>query len=458
MSLGLAICLLALLWIQDELGYDRFHENLERIHKVYFQVNFQNTQQVTYNASQYPLAELMKSEIPEVENTVRFMTYPNIQLETDALKLSENRICFADPSFFDIFTFPFIYGDPASALDVPQSIVITERTAQQYFSNKDPVGKVIKYMNRSDLIVTGVIKDIPRQSSLQFDAIASFKRVLPPNEIQEDWGGNPFHTFALIQPKSNLKSVEEKTTNLVKARRAGTTDETIYLTHPFKKYHLYMPDGSGLNKTLLILALTAGFILLIACINFVNLGTARASTRSLEVGLRKTVGATRHDMVRQFMGESFLLILSATALALTITLVTLPAYCQTIQRTLPLTNLFRKEILLGLTGILTLTVLLTGIYPSWIMSALQPVTALKSIKSPKSSQALYRRLLVILQFTLSTLLIIAMLTLGKQMTFIQQKDLGYEPDNLLEIYLPGSLKSQYETIKISFFNLPILRM
>jgi len=454
LSLGIAASLLAMLWIQDEKGYDRFHTHYQQIHKVYNTIDYENVQQLNYTASYYPLAALLTDDIPEVENTVRLMIYPNIQLRAQDLVMSDNRVCFADPSIFSIFSFPLIEGDPATAFNNRHSIVITRSAARRYFGDADPMGRTINLLNRRDLIVTGIINDVPRQSSLQFDAIAPFALILPSEELQAEWGGNPFHTFALLRPGADIVEVEQKINGAVKIRRNLQDDRFSYPLHPFTKYHLYMPDGGGLHKTLLILSLTAAFILLIACINFVNLGTARASTRSMEVGLRKTLGADRRDLIRQFMGESLLLVLSAAGLALLFTVMALPYYCQIIQKTLPLGNLLRGEMLLGLLAILGLSILMTGAYPSWIMTRFQPVNAVKRGTPARGSQAILRRVLVIFQFSLSILLIIAMLTLGRQMHYIQNKDLGFDTENLIELFLPHNLKPQYDTIKNELLKLP----
>ncbi|MCK5149047.1 ABC transporter permease [bacterium] len=454
LSLGIASCMLALLWVQDETGYDRFHTNLERIHKVYSITEYENVQQVNYNASYYPLAALIKAEIPEIENTVRFMTYSNIQLRAGELELADNAMCFADPSFFDIFSFNLIIGNKNTAFNERKSIVITQSTAAKYFGTEDPMGKTINLMNRSDLIVTGIIEDIPRQSSFQFDGIAPFNLISPSEEAQAEWGGNPFHTFALLIPGAEVSSVKGKIDQVVQRQKESQGSHHSFPLHSLQKYHLYMPDGSGLNKTLLILSLTASFILLIACINFINLGTARASTRTTEVGLRKTVGATRRDIIKQFMGESFLLILIATVFACILALISLPEYCQIIQKQLPLSNLLRGEVVLGFITILICTVILTGAYPSWIMARCQPVTAIKGAALPGNIQIIFRRILVVFQFVLSVLMIIAMFTLSKQMSFIQHTHLGFETKNLLEIYLPNNLKPQYDAIKTQLLQSP----
>ncbi len=455
LAVGMTCCILILLWVQDEVSFDRFHEKKERIHKVYSETQYTDGRTEVYTeTSFYPLARILKEESPDVVDAVRYHPVPNMLIKFGEKSLTNNQVALADPSFFNIFTFSFVKGNPQTALAERFSVVITERMSQRYFGSEDPVGKVLNVNNQIDLQVTGVVKNPPQNSSLQFDCVAPFILNFGPNGTEPDhWGGNPLTTFVLLQENAQANEVEQKITQIA-LNHNPSPKVKAWLLHlqPVSRMHLYSPEGGGLISSLVLFSVIAFFVLVIACINFMNLATARAATRANEVGLRKVVGAKKTDLIKQFFGESVILSFVALIFAVIIIELLLPAFNNLANKELSLNLSENIMIILGLIGIALFTGILSGSYPALFLSSFRPAHVLKGSHPLGPRGALFRKILVVFQFSLSILLIIGTIIVFRQLNYIRNRDLGFEKENLVFVYLPQALTPKFETIKNEFLR------
>ena len=301
LALGMACCLMIFLWVQNELNFDRLHENKNSIYQVYSESHYSDVRKNVWTGSYYPLSKALKNEIPEVREAVSYQAVNDILIKHNQTRLTANRIAFADPSFFNVFTFPFVKGDPTNALSDRFSIIITEEMAYKYFGREDLIGKTLNVHNQIDVVVTGVIKNIPDQSSLQFDCIVPFCWIYgSPEKEPTHWGGNPLTTYVLLHEKTNADDVSAKITRLVEKHNPHENFKEFFHILPLTKIHLFSPHGGGLIVSIVIFSVIVFFVLIIACINFMNLNTAKTATRITEVGIRKVVGAQKRisDLIK----------------------------------------------------------------------------------------------------------------------------------------------------------------
>lgn len=443
LAIGMAVCFLILLWVQDELSYDRFHENADNIYRV--NINDKNYGYVWTNVS-IPVGPALKDGFPEIIDAARYRDFSS--LVTRDKKKFDVIGAYADPSFFEIFSFPFIKGTPLTALSEPSSIVITEGMAKKFFGSEDPLGKSLKLNNDFDVTVTGVIEDMPQNSQLFLDFLAPFQIFEKRDRDPSNWGRFQISTYVLLQDAAPFKECQEKIAGLLQEHnvRSGTQLEL----EPLTRIHLYAVDGRGSIQYVIIFSFVAVFILIIACVNFMNLATARSSTRVKEIGMRKVTGAKRMDLVKQFMGESVLISLIALFAAVVLVLILLPALNNLTNKQLTLNPQGNWSLVLGFVGILLFTGLLSGSYPALFLSSFKPVNILGGTLVPTSSRkqkTLFRKVLVVFQFSVSLFLIISTLVVFKQLHFIQHRNLGYEKEHILSVPLRGGTARQYEALK-----------
>jgi len=448
LSLGLAVCMLIFLWVQDELGYDRFHSKKDRIVQVYSQIHLSNDQNQIWMGSYYPLARVLKEEIPEVTSATRYEEAQNLLIKYGDRGFTNDTVGLADAAFFDIFSFSFLSGQPETAFADKFSAVVTDTMARKYFGNEDPMGKTLTIAGELNMQVTGVIADVPSQSSLQFDCIVPFVLSFAPSYSEpEHWGGNPLQTYALLTEDPDLVSISQKITAVVRSHNPRETSEETFHLHPLKRMHLHSPEGGGLINGIVVFSIIAFFILIIACINFMNLSTAQASTRTREVGLRKVVGARKSDLIRQFIGESFTITLITLVFAVLLLRLFLPAFNQLLGKQLSSALLLKPSVLAGFLAITLFTGFFAGSYPAFFLSSFQPVSILRKLSPTGFKSLAFRKILVVFQFSLSILLIITMVMTFKQLRFLQHNDLGFDRENLIAIRTTASLKNQFDSFK-----------
>ena len=455
LAIGMACCLLIFLWVQDEFRFDRFHENRNQIHQVYSELEYQDGRTRVFTGSYYPLAKILKDEVPEAFDALRYEEAANILVRYGEKSTTDNTVGLADPSFFDVFSFPFVKGNVETALSDLNSIVITERMAQKYFGNEDPMGKVLNVHGQADLKVTGVIENVPIHSSLQFDCIIPFAwQFGPSGKEPTHWGGNPLSTFILLHKDADLTNVAAKINDIYKKYNPSDKVQVDLHLHPLARWHLYSPEGGGLIRSITIFSIIALFVLIIACINFMNLSTARSATRSNEVGLRKVVGAKKSDLVQQFLGESILLSLITLFLALMLVWLLIPTFNNLMSKQLSLKLLLKPLVISGVIGIAFFTGIVSGSYPALFLSSFQPIQTLKGASGYGAQSYFFRKALVVFQFALSIFLIIGTVVIYRQMNFVRHKDLGYHQKDVLCVRMIGSLQNQYETAKNELLRNP----
>ena len=462
LAMGMTLCILIFLWVQDELSFDRFHENGGQIFRV-LSTDFSGGE--VFRAAGVPslLGPTLFEEYPEVVNYTRVQVgWDGYFLHLGDKNFMQERLATVDPSFFEIFHFPFLAGDPKTALADKFSMVLTETLAKKAFGNEDPMGKIIQIEDR-DYTVTGVIEDIPEGSHLQFDyAFPSINMADFRESKFDSWAYSQFATYIELKKNADPQALSDKISNIV-TKHIPESKKVIFL-QSLKDIHLhskgintwqvvYAPQG---NITYVyIFTLTALLILALACVNFMNLATARAGTRIKEVGMRKVVGAVKRDLFKQFMGESLLFSCLAFVVAIILVKLLLPTFNILVGKQYILSFSSDPEVYLGLLGIVILTGLLSGSYPALYLSSFRPVNILKAVTpfSLKKSGTM-RKVLVVGQFAFSIILIAATVVISSQMHYIQSKDLGFDKDNIISFASYGAIGRNYEASKNELMENP----
>ncbi len=449
LSVGMASFILILLWVQDELSYDKFHSNINELYKVVDHEQYSNGEEFRFAVNPPALAQALLDKYPEVKEVTRYSPGRDKVIEYADKRFSEQGLSFADPSFFNLFSFPFIKGDREKALSDPYSIVITQKMSEKYFGSNDPIGKILRVDNKVDFQVTGVLKNIPSNSHIKLDFIAPFTAIEQFGLPIDGWNSYYCGTYVMLKKNSGYKELSKKITHLVKEY-----DETAIVNlslQPVKDIHLYSSDfvesGNGDIQYIYIFALIAAFILLTACINFMNLSTARSGKRAREVGLRKAIGAGRREIIFQFYNESIFMSIIALVFAVVMALILLPSFNSISGKDLDF-NLFNNaSIVLILIGTTLITGLISGSYPAFFLSAFQPVKVLSGNISSGKRGNLFRKVLVSFQFILTISLIIGTVIINNQLHFIRNQKLGYDKEQILCIPLKGDLNEKTDLLK-----------
>jgi ABC-type antimicrobial peptide transport system permease subunit len=448
LAIGLTCSILIYLWVKDELSYDRYHENAENIYRVYEKQYYSGGETFLVFATPEPLSKALKQDIPEIVNSTRLnLFWEKLLLKYEDKVFNETRGYAADPEALEMFTYSFIYGDPASALTDPYSIVMTRSMAEKYFGDENPVGKSVNVNNKYVLTVTGVMEDVPMNSHVRWEFLVPFRFMLEVwNYPPGIWSSNTFRTYIQVRPGVSREEVEKKIVDFI--RKHHETKTQLYL-QPLLKTHLHSIQGGGLIQFVRFFIIVAIFILLIASVNFMNLSTARSARRAKEVGIRKVSGATRMNLIMQFYGESILLTLTAAIIAMIAVKIVIG----------PFNNLTAKEIefqlkdpgvLATIILIILITAFFAGSYPAQFLSSFKASDVIKGTYHKGSS--MLRQLLVVLQFTISITLIICTIVIYKQLQELKMKDLGYEQNNLL--YFPLRDFSNFQAFKEALMKYP----
>jgi putative ABC transport system permease protein len=452
LALGMTCSFLIFFWVQNELGYNRFHEKADQLFRV--NKKYQIGSETQYNSSTpFPLAPSIRENFAEVIDATRFQRIRALVSFGDHEDnvFYERRVCVVDPSFFKVFTFPSVKGDPAASLSEPDSIVLTESVAAKYFGMEDPIDKTLILDHDKSFVVKGVVEDFPQDSDLRFDLFLPISRMIDPESMQ-DWGSHYAMTFVRLQDGTVLAELERKLSGLIQEQ---LPKEKISLAlQPLGDIHLYSADGSEEGmKFIRIFSIVAVFILIIACINYINLSTARSEKRAREVGLRKVVGARRMQIAWQFFAESVLFTLIAFGTAL-ILIQMLEGVFHDLTGKAPVL----ADLELGFIGVLLLitgfTGLAAGVYPAIVLSSFKPVRALRDGLDRPKRKASFRKTLVVVQVSLSIMLLIGMGVIEKQLRYIRTRDLGFDKDNVLFMRMAGGLQRNYEAFRNELLQNP----
>jgi predicted permease len=447
LAIGMACCILILLWVQDELSFDRFHENANDIYRVVQDINFAD-HSTTWAITQGPLGPSLRDDFPEIVNMVRFQRRGMRLTHED--KTFDEELGMADGSIFEVFTFPLLRGDPASALADPFSLVLTEEMAHKYFGEQDPIGKVLNADGRFDFKVTGIIQEVPRNSHIRFDFLVPFVFGRELGYTVDRWNNSSFTTYVQLQGGLQAGDALPKIARYLDDKPTIEKDAALNL-QPLTRIHLHshydFDFASGDVTYVTIFSLVAFFILLIACINFMNLTTARSANRAREVGMRKVAGAYRSDLIRQFFGESILLAFVAFCLALGLVWLLLDTFNNLAAKELTLGFSSSVWLWFGLLGIALVTGLIAGSYPALFLSGFQPVRVLKGSVQSGAKSSRFRKFLVVFQFSLTILLIICTLVVYHQLDFMRNKKLGYDKEHLVYLGMRGDMREQFDAVK-----------
>ncbi|MCP5104232.1 MAG: FtsX-like permease family protein [bacterium] len=463
LAIGMAVFMLILLFIRFEFSYDRFHDNFERIYRVE-QVFAANGTEEASAACPAPLSKALKEDFPEFEAVCRVITWGGpmeITLPGNRM-ITADRPFFADTSFFDIFSFPLLKGDESTALVEPNTAVISENLAYKLFGDKDPMGAIFRVDEQTDLKITGVTKNVPANSHLKFDILVSVPTLKKryDDEIFNWWTNNWVPVYVLLGENntSAYRQADEKIRFALKKYQGENCPNTLYLK-PLSRIHLYSDVGQelGVNgsiKNIYIFSAIALFVLLIACINFMNLTTARSADRAREVGVRKVSGAQKSSLVKQFLCESMLTSVLAMSIAFILVELLLPEFSSIVKRELKI-HYFNDIFFMGIFAAVTVLVgILSGIYPAFFLSSYKPVRVLKGSLSSGSRNTVLRKSLVILQFSIGIVLIIGTVIVIQQVNHLLNKDLGYNSGQILTI----PIQNQNATVeKNRVFRSEILR-
>jgi len=471
LALGLCVCMLIVFYVLDELGYDKYNTNANRIYRVNNDIKFGGREK-SYAESAAPTAAAFLRDFPEIEKMVRFRTWGEYKVRKGDQNVQEHGLVYADPDLFSVFTLPMIQGDPKTALVAPNSVVINETTARKYFNSINVVGKSLTLNDSLQFKVTGVIKDLPKQSHFRFDFFLSMVTLAESKE--DNWLSNNFNTYVLLKPGASPQKLEAKFPAMVRKYVGGQLQAAIRMNYeqfeqsgsyfkmnltPLTEIHLNSNrDGElGQNSNIqyvYIFSAIAVFILLIACVNFMNLSTARSSNRAREVGVRKVLGSPRKYLIAQFLSESVIVTFIATVIAVIGAWLLLPLFNDTSGKELA----FTAQTFTWLVPILLVAVLvigaLAGSYPAFFLSAFQPIDVLKGKLSAGFKGGFLRSFLVVFQFSISIFLIIGTMVIYHQLKFIQNKDLGYNRDHLLVIKNTGILAEQSKILKNEIQQMP----
>jgi len=437
LAIGMACCILILLWVQDELNFDKFHENHDDIYRTIPELN-----DAKYSSNPLALAPTLKENHPEVVKIARLCQ--RTWLAKSGEKIHNETGALVDDDFLKMFTFPLVKGSPETVFANRESIVITERTAAKFFGTQDPIGQSLLINNSTKLVVTGVLKDVPSNSHLQFDFLAPMK--LQGERAVTSWSYEA-STYFLLQKNVSPQAFEEKISGFIMEHDKRTNQKVTLHIQPLSKVHLYSLGGTDPIIYVYIFLTIAIAILFIACINFINLSTARANTRAKEIGMRKVVGAERGNIIRQFIGESIFLSGIALLLAIGFVYLLLPAFNTLSQKQLTLDITGNISTMLGLVGIIILTGFVSGSYPAFMLSSYKPINTLKGKLESGSGGYALRKILVIGQFTATIVLIIGTTIMYKQLNFIRNKDIGLNKDYVIAIDMNNELRQNYRSFK-----------
>lgn len=470
LATGIATCLVILLYVIDELSYDKYNLQADNIYRIDEEIKFGDNH---YDGADVPalMGPVFAKDFAQILHYTRFRNRGGLTIKKGSEKFRENKVVNADSTLFDVFTLPFLDGNPKTALKNPHSLVINETMAKKYFNTTRAVGKILE-ANDITYKVTGVIKDIPQQSHFNFDFFIPLSE--DANSTDDNWLSNNFQTYFVLRPGTDINSLTAAFNKELESYVAPILKNVINLDikdfkkgggfvkvsfMPLTKIHLYSnkQDEMGVNGNIqyvYIFSAIAIFILLIACVNFMNLSTARSSNRAKEVGVRKVLGSLRKNLIGQFLTESMLISCISFVLAIGLAFLLIPFFNQLSQKNLSAFALFRPAMLISIISLMIIVGFLAGSYPAFFLSAFQPIDVLKGKLSKGFKGSMLRNSLVVFQFSISVILMVGTAVIYRQLSFIRHKDVGFTKDQVLTIHETYALGNQAQAFKKELMSLP----
>ncbi len=441
LSLGMTVSILLLLWVQDELLFDKFHSQKNSIYQISM-VNEQSESVSGGRTIPYKMVPVLRENYPEVKNAVRYRYTGDLAMQYDGKDYNENNVMLAESNLFSIFDFKLLKGDTETALNDPYSIILSESSARKIFGDEDPMNKVIMINSSAPFTVTGILQDVPERSSLRIDFLVPFSVL---GDRTETWSWE-CSGFVLLHNNVDLADFAPVIRTALVDHSPRDVDVDMLLLQPLSRVHLYSStDEPAGIKMVYILGAIALIILVIACINFMNLATARYAIRAREVGVRKIVGATRNQVIMQFLTESLFITLLAIILAIVFIELFLPEFNSLTGKNISL-SLSNGLLIVGFPLVLLCTGIFSGLYPALFLSSYSPIHILRS-KFSSDSMKVFRKLLVVFQFAVSIILIIVSFIIFRQINYINNKDLGINTDFVIHMPLHGEHIEKYDTLK-----------
>ena len=470
LALGMACCIFLLLSVYHEQSFDKFHKNSKQLFRVEFD---QKSPQGKYHniLTQYPVGPALKDNLPEIKNFARTFSPGSMLIKYGENVFYETTVTVVDPSFLEMFSFPLINGNSKTALNHPFSIILSETMAEKYFGNENPMGKILTINSKYAFSVSGVMKDAPQNSTLKPGMLIPFECLNDLFSIPQNWNTSFANTYVQLSNNNQIKNVNKKLTDLIvdiifseapsnippeELKRIRDTQAPDFMLMPLTDIHLYGYSGYGqvygeIQSLKIFLAL-AFFILLIACINYMNLATARAASRAKEIGLRKTIGADRKHLITQFFGESILLTFISFIISLLIVILTLPLFNDLLEKQFTVGSIFNSEFFIILILVMLVAGIISGSYPALFLSSFSPIKVLKGSLNRGAKSNFFRKSLVVFQFSLSVILVIGTIVAFQQLEFMRSKKVGYEKDHLVYLPLRGESVKLYTVLKQEFLK------
>ncbi len=463
LAVGIASSILILLWVADEYSFDKFHSNYNRIYRLY--QSQQWTQGIgTANAMPYPLKEVIGTKSTQIEKVVMTNWGEGNMLQVGEKRLNKLGLC-ASEDFFKVFSFTMLKGDSATALNDINSIVLTESTAKALFGDQDPINQLVKIDNDREMKVTGVIEDVrSKRTAFLFDYVMPFsyyEAIMPWVRYSKDnWDNNSFQMYVLLREGASEADVNNSIQNILKDNNPNAPTAKLFL-HPMEKWRLYSNFENGVNtggqiEYVQLFTAIAIFVIVIACINFMNLATARSEGRAREVGIRKSIGSRRNELIRQFLGESVLVTAIAFLLAIVLVEVAMPFYNQLVSKNISIDYSNPVFWLLSV-GIVLLLGIFAGSYPAFYLSAFNPVTVLKGKLNLGKSGSTPRKVLVTMQFGFSIFLIIGTLIVYQQIMHVKNRDMGYDRENLIQMWTNDEIEEHFSVIREALLKTDVVK-
>ncbi len=453
LAIGMASALLILLWVQNEMSYDASYTNSDRLYQMWNRDRGNNGISC-WNVTPKALGPGVKREFPEIEKATRVNWN-----QTILFTVGEKKINIAgtmvDPDFLTMFNFPFLKGDVNTALNDPGNIVVTQKLAKRLFDTDDAIGKIIRLDNKYNFTVSAVMKDLPNNTQFDFEYLLPWSYMHALNQDDSSWDNNSTHNFVLLKPNTSIAAVNAKIKNIIIKHTSPNTTTQSFL-YPLSKLRLYgnfidgKPSG-GKIETVKVFILIAIFILLIACINFMNMSTARSEKRAKEVGIRKVAGALKQSLIAQFLAESILIAFIAGIVAIIIVQLCLPAFNTLTSKQLAITY-GNPYFWMSLLGFILFTGVIAGSYPAFFLSSFKPVSVLKGTFKKAHALIAPRKVLVVLQFTFAIIMIVCTIIIEQQIKYAQERETGYNKNNITYTFISGDILKNYELIKTDLIN------